>query len=241
MKFMGIDGCKAGWFFVGLNDDHWHVGVASQIAELVEAIQSSQLTLIDIPIGLPTHERRERLCDLAARKVLTKRKSSIFPVPCRAAIQCTTYKEGSRVNHQHTGRKLSIQSWGIVPKIKEVDSFLRHNQALYGQLREMHPEIGFWALNDDQEMGDSKKTQDGLQQRQAILSHYYASAQDIIDHALTTYSRKQVAKDDIVDALVLAVTATFFDRLQTFPTVPEKDESGLPMEIVYAKPPKRLT
>ena len=45
-----------------------------------------------------------------------------------------------------------------------------------------------------------------------------------------------VAKDDILDALVAAVTARCgHDRLQTIPNCPPKDCKGLPMEMVYYK------
>ena len=236
MKFIGIDGCKAGWFFVCFDGNgHWEVGVVSNITHLAEAIKASDVTLIDMPIGLPTKEQRERLCDLAARKVLKKRKSSIFPVSCRAAIQCKTYLEGSATNYQYTGRKLSIQSWNIAPKIKEIDDFLQ-DSTLRGKLREMHPEIGFWALNGGHEIAYSKKTSEGLKRRQAVLSRYCQATDAIIDHSLDTYLRKDLAKDDILDALVMAITATFSNRLLTFPEVPEVDDQGLPMEIVYAKP-----
>ena len=46
-----------------------------------------------------------------------------------------------------------------------------------------------------------------------------------------------VAKDDILDALVAAVTARVdHDRLKTIPDCPPKDCKGLPMEMVYYKP-----
>jgi len=53
MKFIGVDGCKIGWFFVSLDDNAgWDIGVLSKIAELFELITDSELILVDIPIGL---------------------------------------------------------------------------------------------------------------------------------------------------------------------------------------------
>src|SRR5262249_23282406 len=49
---------------------------------------------------------------------------------------------------------------------------------------------------------------------------------------LSAYHRKDVARDDILDALVALVTATL--ELRTLPEVAEVDTEGLPMEIVYS-------
>ena len=233
MKYIGMDGCKAGWVDIGFDDNGgWHIGVVSTIAEMSDAVRASEVTLIDIPIGLRERGQKERLCDLGARSVLSKRRASVFPTPCRPALRCTTYKEASATNYQHTGRKLSVQSWHIAAKIAEVDTLLE-DKSLHGKLREMHPEIGFWAFNHKQELSFSKKTPEGLTQRQAILTRYCDTTEAIITTALKTYLRKDVARDDSVDALVLAVAATFANRLVCLPTTPEIDAKGLPMEIVY--------
>ena len=88
MQYLGIDGCKIGWFFVALNDrDEWESGTVAKIAELSHKIQKSRLTLIDIPIGFRENNPRERLCDISARKILGQRHSSVFPAPSRLAIQ----------------------------------------------------------------------------------------------------------------------------------------------------------
>ena len=46
------------------------------------------------------------------------------------------------------------------------------------------------------------------------------------------YPRKIVARDDILDALVAAVTG--MNELRTVPGNPEVDSCGLPMEMVYS-------
>lgn len=235
MKFIGVDGCKIGWFFVGLNGNGgWEMGVVPRISKLSEAIKTCELTLIDIPIGLREEESQERLCDLSARKMLGKRRSSVFPVPCRLSINCVTYEEGNKVNYEYTGRKLAKQSWAIAAKIKEVDELL-HDEDMKGKVREIHPEVCFWALNKGREMEDSKKKIEGIKQRRTVLSKYCQLTDAIINSALKKYLRKEVAKDDIVDGLVGAVTATFSDALVTLPEEPEIDAKGLSMEMVYAR------
>jgi predicted RNase H-like nuclease len=46
--------------------------------------------------------------------------------------------------------------------------------------------------------------------------------------------RKELAKDDILDAISLAITASSqSETLMTIPEEPRKDENKLPMEIVF--------
>ena len=49
--------------------------------------------------------------------------------------------------------------------------------------------------------------------------------------------RKDVRRDDAVDAMVAALTAsTEGSALRTLPPNPPQDSVGLPMEMVYAEP-----
>lgn len=235
MQFIGVDGCKTGWFWVSL--DHnvgWKIGILSKISELSEFITESALILVDIPIGLREDDKSERRCDLEARQVLKQRRSSVFPAPSRRALDCKTYAEASQVNFTHTGRKLSRQSWAIASKIKAMDDFL----AMLGptqKIREIHPEVAFWALNQYAALQYNKKSQAGLNERIALLSDYGGYVQEIVAAAEQKYHRKEVARDDILDAIVGAITAKFYPALSTLPEKPERDSRGLPMEIVYAK------
>jgi predicted RNase H-like nuclease len=234
MKFIGVDGCKAGWFFVGLDDtEDWSIGLLAEIYGLSGLITKSQLILVDIPIGLPEYDKNERRCDLAARKVLKQRRSSVFPVPLRQAINCNDYEHASRVNYEHTKRKLSRQSWEIAQKIKEMARFLLGAET-DKKVRETHPEICFWALNNYRAMRYNKKSRQGFNERLAILLKYCSYAEDIVKEAEHKYQRREVARDDIIDALIAAVTARFYPKLITMPKEVEYDTKGLPMEIVYA-------
>ena len=51
----------------------------------------------------------------------------------------------------------SRQSFAIYPKIKEVDSLLQRNPRARTILREVHPEICFWALSGQISMSINKK------------------------------------------------------------------------------------
>ena len=64
---------------------------------------------------------------------------------------------------------------------------------------------------------------------------------EVIYYSLRQYARKDVAEDDILDALVAAVTASRKEEgLLTIPDNPEFDSEGLPMEMVVATCPVSL-
>ena len=79
---------------------------------------------IDIPIGLP--DDRVRLTDrLARHRLPAGRKSSVFPTPSRAAVEHRTHPEASAANREALGVGLSVQAFHLVPKILDVDRYVR--------------------------------------------------------------------------------------------------------------------
>ena len=211
--------------------------ILKSIRELSGYLDEAKLALLDIPIGLRGRNPDERLCDKGARALLgPARASSVFPGPSRYALECSSYEAASAKNRECTGRGLSKQSWAIAPKVREVDAFLQQEEQRH-KIREMHPEICFWALNGRRPMEHNKKTTEGYEQRIALLTEFLPGARKIVETALSQYPRKQLARDDIVDALVGAVTASLPGILQTIPSMPEIDDAGLTMEIVYRTPP----
>src|SRR5260370_21400059 len=139
MFVAGVDGCRAGWvaFKVEVPSLAPSVDVVD-IAELLGRRPDDLLCLaIDIPIGLPNGSRA---CDKAARKLLGKpRGTSVFAAPCRAAVSATTHVAASQINRDKTGRGLSPQAFGIIPKIKQVDDAIT-------------PECQHWAFEVHQEV-----------------------------------------------------------------------------------------
>jgi predicted RNase H-like nuclease len=234
VDFVGVDGCRAGWIAIALDEagSHSHL-VAPAIAEVVRRYPIG-LVLVDIPIGLRDTGPEERRCDLEARAVLGSRGSSVFPAPCRAAIGLATYRAASDENHRQTGRRLSKQSFNLAPRILDVEEYLRHSWASGPVIREMHPEICFWAL-DARPMAHSKRTAEGAAERIAVLARHLPSAAAIVDEVTRAHRKTALGQDDVIDALAGAVTARLgASSLKTLPATPERDRRGLRMEIVYA-------
>ena len=233
--FVGIDGCPDGWFCVQLGRGvHWDVFICA--VDGVSSLERSAKTiLIDIPIGLVDSCVKERACDKEARRALgPKRGPSVFPVPARETLGASTYERALAVNRRVVGRGISVQSWAIAPKIKVVDDLLRKDAKLRRKMRESHPEVCFWALNGAKPMRHKKTSAEGRAERMTLLRRFLPAADAIYAHAMTNYRRKQAARDDIIDAMVLAVTAKLGDgKYCTFPPTPPCDAFGLPMEMCF--------
>ena len=232
--FVGVDGCRAGWLAIGLETEHdWKVNIFPDVSSLWDHHRQASLILIDIPIGLKAEGRAERRCDPEARKLLGPRRSSVFPAPCRGAIYASSYQEACDINQRLTGKRLSVENWNIIPKIREMDCLLSDDASAKGRIREIHPELCFWGLAG-RPMQHAKKRSEGLLERTQLLQSIYPGTADIIAHALSTYRRKDVARDDILDALAGAVTGLMGGHnLASIPQEPEFDERGLRMEMVY--------
>ena len=239
MNFIGVDGCKKGWFAVALNSNqNWTIDVYKTFDALWKAVQPFSMMLIDIPIGLPHADRR--ICDVQARKLLARRGSSVFAVPCREALQAKNYRQACRINKRILGVKLSIQTWNICSKIKEIDIRLQVTREAQPKIRESHPELCFWSLAGKHIMAHSKKTPQGFAERFSILKKIQPQSDSIVKQALNQFRRKDLARDDILDGLVLAVSARLAaGKPQTVPMKPPIDKKGLTMEIVY--PPAQFT
>ena len=238
-KFIGVDGCKAGWFFICIDQgEEITFGLLSSIEELWQFCScENTLFLIDIPIGLPSKGIPARRCDKDARRILSpKRHSSVFSPPSREALNADSYEAACRINKKITGRKISRQAWGITPKIREMDEFLKKQPEAGICIRETHPEVCFWALNGGKAMSYSKKTEAGNRERMAVLTPYLSKVGTVLKASLDRYPLKDVARDDVLDAIALAVVGfACGGKMSAFPETPEKDTCGFPMEIVYCQ------
>jgi predicted RNase H-like nuclease len=124
-------------------------------------------------------------------------------------------------------------TWGIVPKVKEVDDFLGRCPEARSRVREVHPEVCFGAFAGGA-MKHRKGIKAGYQERLNHLRRLDPATDSIVDSALREFPRMKVAKDDILDSLVAALTADCSpDRLESLPVEPQWDACGLPMEMLY--------
>ena len=233
---MGIDGCKAGWCVVYDSSGDVVVNLCDDISQVVSIEQNPHQVLIDIPIGLPDM-LHPRSVEKVARSILKKRASSIFETPCRDAVYADTYQEALSCHQQYSGKGISIQSWYICPKIREVDTFLQKQTTYVNILKESHPELCFYYLQKEPIHLDSKKSKEGLEQRLSILERWNEEVRDIYEDARSSYKKKDVQDDDIIDALCLWLVNGLSQKKRLSRLVrTEKDKLGLDMNMHYTNP-----
>jgi predicted RNase H-like nuclease len=228
----GADGCPSGWVVVretlpagGIS---WEV--VPSLAALCEGPGAPRLLALDIPIGLPLTGARG--CDIEARRLLGRpRGSSVFPAPIRPVLLASSYVEACQARHRAEGKRISRQLWNIVPKIREVDAFLRTNAWMQDRIREVHPEVCFCFMAGGRPMTTAKKKRAGREERAALLRGEFG---DTVDAALADLGRLGCAADDLLDAFAALWTArrSHGGTATSLPADPPRDSFGLRMEIL---------
>lgn len=248
-KFVGVDWAKGGWLSIAYDaDGNWEASHGA-FAEIVKHYSSAKLILVDVPIGIPVGRREGRACDKAARKkisgVLSSFRSSVFRVPTRGALEDRMLNDLQREEaHQREKKRttdpgINRQSWSIIPQIFEVDGVLAELGKQRKNIREVHPEVCFWALNGKKALQYKKNQMAGEAGRIRILEagQIEPRTPEILAAVQQEY-RAKAAADDILDALAAAVTARLGHpkNLATLPEIPPRDARGLPMEMVFYNP-----
>jgi predicted RNase H-like nuclease len=168
---------------------------------------------------------------VAARRLLVARRSSVFPAPIRPILTATSQANASRIRRLVEGKGVSIQAWAIVPKIVEVDAWLRADDVRREIVREVHPEVSFFFLNGKRPMNTAKQKADGQSERLAVLRTWAGKA--VVD-AVARQRELGCKADDIADAMVALWTA---ERIAcgtaiSIPAKPPLDACGLRMEML---------
>jgi len=235
VKTAGIDGCKAGWILITFDENPGYKILRSD-EELENAFQEYDRIFIDMPIGLED-ENYTRECDKLLREKLGgEYAASVFSPPIRSALHSPSYVEANIESYEYTEKKLTVQAWNITPKIKTVDQLLRENEEYRGKVLESHPELLFMNLNGGM-IYQKKKTKKGLRHRLSLITEYEEIADDFFRDIKEEFRRNEVAEDDIVDSMALALTAkqSVDKNIETLPENPPRDSEGLPMAIHYVK------
>jgi len=235
LKTAGIDGCKAGWILITFDENPYYKVLRTD-EELAGAFAEFDQIFIDIPIGLE-NENYTRECDRHLREKLgAEYASSVFSPPIRPALHAPSYVEANIQSYEFTGQKLTVQAWNITPKIKTVDTLLKKDPALRGKVLESHPELLFMNLNGGM-IYQKKNTKKGLRHRLSLVADHEEIAADFFRDIKEEFRRNEVAEDDIVDSMALALAAKQAknSKIKTLPENPPKDSEGLPMAIHYVK------
>ena len=211
MRVVGIDGCRGGWVGVVLSE-HVAAVTGPTIASILAEVGPVEAVAIDIPIGLPVG--RPRVADVTAQRVLGARRSTVFATPIRESLEAPTLGEAIALSRARTGTGISAQAYALRSRILEVAAWLPGAGV---DVREVHPEVSFAVLSG-QPMASSKRTWNGIREREAALATAGIRLPDRLGRAGSL-----AGVDDVLDAAVAAWTARRVARAEaiSFPSPPE--------------------
>lgn len=234
----GVDGCRGGWV-VAITE--LRAGdalpcsatlvVVRGFADVIALTATAQCVAVDMPIGLLDVPRPGgRDCDRAARALLGRQGSSVFSPPARPALAAGDHREAQR----RQGAGLSIQTWNIVPRIREVDAAM--TPARQARVFEAHPELAFRTLAGRDAVLARKASTEGFAQRVRLLAAAIGPAVPDLPAERSRLGMTTCALDDLADALVLAEVAGRAAAGAAFRVPagePPVDSRGLRMEIRF--------
>lgn len=225
--YLGVDACSGGWFATIMADD----GIDTEYYHTFDALWATHAgadrVLVDIPIGLP--DEGTRACDTEARTFLGCRGCTVFDTLCRPILVVADYDEANAIYRELTGKGLSQQTWHLREKIEQVDAVVRQDERAETVLRESHPELCFYALNDRNPVAYSKGSERGREKRMALLESELIGTEGVYEDSMDRFLRKHVGRDDILDACALAVTA----RNGSLTHIPEESDEAAPWMRIY--------
>lgn len=210
MIAVGVDAYPNGWVAVTLDDGEFLKDfVAPSFAAILAAVPTARAVGVDIPIGIPGTYPRP--ADVAARRFVGPRASSVFPTPTRVALEAPTYAEALAAQRIAFGTGLSKQAYALRRRILEVDG-ARDDPRVF----EVHPEVSFTELAG--EPLAAKRTAEGLRQRRSVLARAGIDVRG---------ARERVREHDLLDAAVAAWSAHRFARGRALPLPAEhRDRVG---------------
>jgi predicted RNase H-like nuclease len=233
---IGVDWASGCWVVVAINDaESVEITTEPAFLNVWHHYRDADTILVDVPIGLSKTPSRE--CDEAAQDFLRDRRSSVFDIPCRRAVETRDYCKARERN----GGSLGSQSWWLLPQIREVDIFLKEKEEAEESIYESHPEVCYeqFARQKDLEPVGSKQETDGIEARLEVLRAVDETFEGQIRASLDEYQEKDEwyqrirssRFDDILDAAVLALTGK--KSSEEFAVFPEGRSTEDRCVIVY--------
>ncbi|HYY32337.1 MAG TPA: DUF429 domain-containing protein [Gaiellaceae bacterium] len=199
MRVAGVDMAGGGWAVVVLEGDELEDAFRCQ--SFAEALLvDAEVVGVDIPIGIP--DSSQRPADVAARRFVGSRASSVFPTPIRRVLEAATYADARAVAVELTGRSVSAQSYALRHRILEVDEHAHRDERVI----EVHPEVSFSELARRPLL--PKKRTDGQAERRALLEEAGIELPAWVP---------RIAEPDLLDATVAAWSAGRYARGEALP------------------------
>jgi threonine dehydratase len=238
----GVDGCPAGWIVARRSLDgarEIDVKVVPRFDAVLDPVDPPSFVAVEI--GLPARIGAEgRGPERLVRAHLGARRSSVFAIPSRAAVEAGDYASSCAIaaTTSEPPRRVSKQAFMLFGRMREIDVLLRatapHIEPPWRErVFEAHPELAFWRLNRERALLHPKKVKGrphrhGLRERRQILE-----AAGLPKWVLESLPPRGAGKDDLLDALALMLVAQRIldGNARPFPDPPGRDDFDLPIAI----------
>ncbi len=220
----GVDGFAGRWVLARLTGRRVALSVADDAAAVLATTADCAAVAVDVPMGLAADAVRP--CEPLARRRLGAvhgpgAASSVFPTPARAVLAARDYAEANALSAAAAGKKISKQTWCIVPGIRDFDEVAPDP----ARVVESHPELCFRTMAPEVAFV-SKKTARGQGQRIAALARWCDVVGAVAEVPVGP------ALDDVLDALACAWSARRWAAGTAETLGGELDPLHKPMRIV---------
>ncbi len=235
-RIAGVDGCPGGWLCVSLDttSNRFEVNIFRMATELLAHDPFIEIMAVDMPIGLPASGRRR--CDEEARTLLQNRHPCVQNAPIRPALYAPSRLAASAITQSRADREVGAHEWSLYPKIINLDLAITplHQRWCF----EIHPEVSFYAWNNNTPLPDAKNTDAGRQSREDLIAQMWPNARPTVVNSLeqrNDVNGHDYEGDDINDAFAALWTAQRIlnQQAQRIPATPLIDDRGLRMEMWY--------
>jgi predicted RNase H-like nuclease len=240
---VGCEGSPGGWVTaecVGespTDPSSWrsNISLSASIADVaVRRGDSKAIVGMSVPMGL-LDSVDARACDRQARKLLKHRWLCVYTIPSRPLLRAATYDEARDqiAELRETTPKakgLSLQAFGLVPKMREADDWLRENPDAQDWLYEVHPELSFCGMAGHP-LDESKGSWPGQQARMRLVERAFRDAHGVIESA--SFTAKEARLADLLNAYAVLYAALRVAGGQHVQLGGDADSRGLIMRMVF--------
>jgi predicted RNase H-like nuclease len=224
----GVEPCPGGWLVVpgniqGITMAPQPAFVVATMADVLDYRPTFTVVALHAPVGLPDKPDDRRACDVAARRVLGRRRGAAVLAPPRAALLARTLTEA-----QEADPTMDIVRWRLLPKameaVTDVQSWRQRT------VWEVNPELAFLQMNEGIPLRSPKRSQFGRRERRALLDDKLPG----IDRVMQQRG-PEVRESRLLDAAADLWTARriLARAITRLADPPEWDADGVRMDIVY--------
>jgi predicted RNase H-like nuclease len=223
----GVEPCPGGWLVAGarlqgINAHPVEPEVFATFAEILDYRPSFDVIAIHCHLSFPEEDTPGgRTCDRLARKLLGfPRAGAVTSPPSRHYLRTGDLDARAK-------KGLDPISASRLRRYAEVAEEMQPYRQR--QVFEVHPELSFYQLNDDEPMQHSKYTEEGVEERRRLVAARIPGIETVLEASIPGISLRHLldAAADMTTARRIAARA-----VERLPEDPEWDEQGVRMELL---------